>query len=211
MLSIVRRSSFFYVTHFLTFSVMPLYIVIAGRSRTIVFMILLAVVWLCSSVLWSERNESYAFLRMLPVSDRDVARAKLGLGLGAAFVYWAWLSLLSLIVAGATPEFLARFSLINLAASAWPPLVALCYLGVWRRGARAMTFPLVTLIAVFFIVAVGVAVRFFPSGRGGNLGLAPAPWPLQVLLPATGLVAFLLLARLAPRVKLDNDEHLQLP
>ncbi|MCU0277242.1 MAG: ABC-2 transporter permease, partial [Acidobacteria bacterium] len=83
MLAIVRRSSFFYVTHFLTYVMMSLVETVAGRRGIAVFIVSMAFIWLPSSVLWSERNESYTFLRLLPVRDRDVVRAKLLLGLGA--------------------------------------------------------------------------------------------------------------------------------
>jgi hypothetical protein len=191
---------------------MPLYMAIAGRRANIVFLVLLAFVWLASSVFWSERNESYAFLRLLPVSDRDVVRAKLILGITAVLAYWAWLVLLALLAWGLSPEFFARFSLINLVASAWSPLVALCYLGIWRIGARAMKFPLVILTAAFLIVLLPVAHRFFPPRYGDfGLGLRAAPWYVQVLLPMAGLAVFLFLARKAVRIKRNNDEHLQVP
>ncbi len=186
---------------------MPLYLVLANKRVNIVFITLLSFIWLPSSVLWSERGESYAFLRLLPIRDRDVVRAKLGLGLGAVLVYWAWLSLLTLAAWGASPEFIVRFSLINLVGAAWPPLVALCYLGVWRFGARAMTAPILGFMAVAFFSMIGFDVKRGDSG----LDLAAAPWPLQILLPAAGLLLFLLLARQAKRVKWRNDEHLQLP
>ena len=204
MLNIMRRSSFFYLTHFITFSLMPL----VGSQGAALFVFL----WLSSSVLWSERGESYAFLRLLPIRDRDVVRAKLSLGLAAVFAYWAWLTLLALVQWGVSAEFFARFSLINMLASAWPPLVALCYLGVWRLGARGMTFPLLTLMGVAAFIVLVLERRYFPHRWGdAGWGLPAAPWFLQVLLPLVGLGVFLLLARLGPRVKRNNDEHLQLP
>jgi hypothetical protein len=212
MRSIIVKSSFFYITHFVTFSAMPFYGAIAGRRGSTVLFALLAFVWLASSVFWSERSESYAFLRLLPVRDRDVVRAKLALGLVAAFVYWAWLVLLALVSWGVSTEFFARFSLLNLVGSAWPPLVALCYLGIWRRGARTVAFPFLTLMAAFLIVLLPVANRFFPPRYGDlGLGLKAAPWFVQVLLPVMGVGVFLVLARMAPRIKRNNDEHLQLP
>jgi hypothetical protein len=204
MSAIIRRSSFFFITHFLTL------FMFSWRRGATAFCALLVFIWLPSSVLWSERGESYAFLRLLPVRDRDVARAKLGLGLGAAAAYWAWLTLVSLIHWGVSREFFALFSLVNLAASVWMPLVALCYLGVWRIGARAMTFPLLTLMVIAFFAALGFGLSYFPPRRVYS-GLAAAPWPLQILLPLAGLGLFLLLARKAPRVKWNNDEHLQMP
>lgn len=207
MRSIMRKSSFFYVTHFMTYSWMPLYLVLANKRVNIVFVTLMAFLWLPSSVLWSERSESYAFLRMLPVSDRDIVRAKLGLGLGAVLAYWGWLSLLTMISWGFSADFFARFSLINLASSAWPPLMAFCYLGVWRFGARAMTVPILGFMGISFFSIIGFDVK----NGDFDLGLTAAPWPMQVLPPAAGLAIFFLLARLGPRVMRRNDEHLQLP
>jgi hypothetical protein len=75
-----------------------------------------------------------------------------------------------------------------------------------------MTFPLLTLIGIGALVVLGLEMRYFPRrGSAAGLGLAPAPWPLQVLLPLAGLALFLWLARLGPRVKRCNDEHLRLP
>ena len=75
-----------------------------------------------------------------------------------------------------------------------------------------MTFPLLTLMAVAFFGVVGFGTRYFPPQQGDfGMGLTPAPWILQVLLPAAGLAVFLLLARLGPRVMRHSDEHLQLP
>lgn len=208
---IIRRSAFFYLTHFLTFSLLA-FGAYAGRMRVVVFVALMGFIWLPSSILWSERSESYSFLRLLPVRDRDVVRAKLGLGLGAVTAYWALLSLTTLAAWGLSPEFLSRFSLITLTASTWPPLVTLCYRGVWRNGVRAMMFPWLTLMGFFIIITLGFVTRFV-SDRWEDALLAEAGmlWPLSLLAVAIGLALFLFLARNAARVKWSSDEHLQMP
>ncbi len=212
MRSIIHRSVFFYITHLLTFSIMPLSTAFAGRKWGVVFHSLLGFVWLPSSVLWSEWGESYSFLRLLPVRDRDVVRAKLGLGLGAVAAYWALLSLAALAAWGPSPEFLSRFSLITLIASVWPPLVALCYTGIWRNGVRAMLFPWITLMGFFMVVYIGFVSRFARLHRDDVLlPLAGGGWPLSLLAVVVGLIIFSFLAGRAARVKWNSDDHLQIP
>jgi len=211
MLTVIRGNAFWYLSHLATFGVAVVPAVFdRGRRGPLFYMILLAPVWLASSVLWSERNESYAFLRMLPVRDGDIARAKLKLGLGAVVLYWVLLSLLTLLVWGTSPAFFARFSLINLVCAASLPLVALCYLGVWRYGARAMTIPILVFMAITFFSVMGGGIARWRGSDFGQ-GLAAAPWPLQVLGPAAAFLVWLLLARAAPRIKRDNEAHLQTP
>jgi len=211
MWTIVRRNAFWYFTHLLTFG-FPLYNFVfnEGRRGYIVFLTFMAPVWLCSSVLWSERQESYGFLRMLPVRDGDIARAKLRLGLGGVFVYWLFLSLYTLLAWGMSPAFAACFSLINIMIAVTLPLVALCYLGVWKFGARAMTVPILVFMAATFITVMSSGIRFW---RGPDLGtgLRAAPWPVQVFLPVAALMAWWLMSRAAPRIKWTNEAHLQAP
>jgi hypothetical protein len=211
MLTIIRRNAFWYFTHLATFG-FPLWnwAFDRGRRGYLVFLTLMAPVWLSSSVLWSERNESYAFLRMLPVRDGDIVHAKLKLGLGAVVLYWAMLSFLTLLAWGPSPAFFARFSLINLICAASLPLVALCYLGVWRYGARAMTIPILVFMAITFFSVMGGGIARWRGSDFGQ-GLAPAPWPLQVFVPTAAFLVWLLLAKAAPRVKRDNEAHLQMP
>jgi len=93
MFAIARKTSFYYFTHLWTFSLAALF-VLRGRGGILSMMAILVPAWLSSSVLWSENMESYAFLRTLPVTDREVVRAKFSLALAAAFVYWVILLLL---------------------------------------------------------------------------------------------------------------------
>jgi len=211
MLTIIRRNLFFYLTHLATFG-LPLWnwAFNRGRRGLVVYLTLMAPVWLCSSVLWSERSESYSFLRMLPIRDSDVIKAKLRLGLAAVFIYWVLLSLSTLLVWGPSPAFFARYSLINLVGAATLPLVALCYVGIWRFGARAMTAPILVFMVVTIVSVMGFGVVRW-RGVDFGYGLRATPWLLQVLLATAAILLWLLLARLAPKVKHNNDAHLRLP
>ena len=93
--------------------------------------------WLSSSVLWSKKMESYAFLRMLPVTDREIVRVKFGLALAAAFVYWLILSLLVRAAWGSAWEYPAYVALTNLTCAISLPLVACWYIFHWRLGMPA--------------------------------------------------------------------------
>ena len=79
MSAILRKSSFFFIPHLCTFSIPPLTMFPEWRHRGMLSVFALWIpVWLSSSVLWSERQESYAFLRTLPVTDREIVRTKFG-------------------------------------------------------------------------------------------------------------------------------------
>jgi hypothetical protein len=80
--------------------------------------------WLSSSVLWSKRQESYAFLRMLPVTDREIVRAKFGLVLAAAFVYGLFLSLFNGWAWDSSWEYPFYMALANLTCAVALPLAA---------------------------------------------------------------------------------------
>lgn len=162
------------------------------------------------SVLWSERQESYAFLRMLPVRDRDIVRAKLKLGLVGALIYWLLLSLYTLLAWGASGAFFGLFSLINIVIAVSLLLVTLCYLGVWRFGARAMTVPILVFMGISIITVFVSGIRLWRDHDLGT-GLRAAPWPLQVFLPVAALVLWGFLFRAAPRIKWTNEAHLQMP
>ena len=74
MWPIIRRSSFFYLTHLATFSAALLWLFQGWRAFEVVPLFI--PIWLSSSVLFSEHDESYAFLRTLPVTDRALVQAR---------------------------------------------------------------------------------------------------------------------------------------
>ncbi|OGD27893.1 MAG: hypothetical protein A2Y56_12560 [Candidatus Aminicenantes bacterium RBG_13_63_10] len=90
------------------------------------------------------------------------------------------------------------------------PLVTLCYLSVWRFGARAMTAPILVFMGITFFMVFVVGIRLWRGSDFGQ-GLRSASWPVQVLLPLAALIAWWLMSRAAPRVKWTNEAHLQMP
>ena len=120
MSAIARKSSFFFITHICTFVIPPLFMLAGSLNNRAVLsvMALWIPVWLSSSVLWSERQEAYAFLRILPVTDRRIVRAKFGLALGFAAVYWLVMALFIRAAWGSTPEYDGYMAWATLASAA---------------------------------------------------------------------------------------------
>jgi len=168
--------------------------------------------WLSSSVLWSERQESYAFLRTLPVTDRQVVRAKFGLALGFLVLYWVILALLIRKSWGATPEYAGYMALASLTCSFAIVLVAVWYLVSWRFGPTVLTVGVMTLLVVAIVASMAAnmerMIRTHGIGILAPRWLAEGPWVYQVLLFAAALAAYFGLMRLAVRVKEKSEATL---
>jgi hypothetical protein len=206
MSAILRKSSFFYITHLCTFVIPPLFMLAESRNRAMLSVMALWIpVWLSSSVLWSERQESYAFLRMLPVTDRQIVRSKLGLALGFAFIYWLLLALLVRWAWGSTPEYAGYMALVNLTCSLALVLAAGWYVFAWRFGRAALAAGVMASVAIVILATWAVDVKSLI--RTGGIGtlvprrLAEGFWTYQAGWIVLALAAFFGLSRLAVRVK----------
>jgi hypothetical protein len=211
MSAILRKSSFFYITHLCTFVVPPLFMLAGSlKNRAVLSVMTLWIpVWLSSSVLWSERQEAYAFLRILPVTDRRIVRAKFGLVLGFAAVYWLVIFVFIRAAWGSTPEYDGYLAWATLACAAALVLTGGWLIVSWRFGQNVLTG------AVMAFVAIGILSTWFVDVkrrvRAGGIGgitpgwLAEAPWFCHVLLVAAALAAFYGLMRLGIRVKTRSE------
>ena len=85
---ILRRTLVWYLLHLMTYSVTMGRFLLTELWPAFEVLPLFVTVWLTSSVLFSEREESYAFLRTLPVTDRAIVRTKFRLMLAMGAVYW---------------------------------------------------------------------------------------------------------------------------
>jgi len=210
MSAILRKSSFFFITHLCTFSVPGLATIPMWENPGIISMMALWVpLWLSSSVLWSERQESYAFLRTLPVTDRQIVRTKFGLALGFIVLYWAILILLIRRSWGATPEYAGYMALASLTCAVSIVLAAFWYIFSWRFGVSALTVVVIAVLVIGFIVALAVNLeRLIRTSGIGILAprwLAEGPWIYQILLFAAALAAYFGLMRVAVRVKEKSE------
>jgi hypothetical protein len=212
MFPIIRHSSFLYCTHILTFSLMgPLQF---HKPQAIEMMGAFLPLWLSSSVLWSERNESYAFLRTLPVTDREIVRIKFGIILAATVVYWLLMSGLAFLQQGGTESFAPRLAFITVLCAFSLLLAAGWQVGVWRFGPSAMTLAILVFMGLSFVAAVVFIASFKRGAVPGASGfasirwIAAAPWEIQALLCALVLAAFFSLMEAAVRVKISSEAHL---
>jgi hypothetical protein len=210
MSAILRKSAFFYFTHLCTFFIPPMYMLAESKNRGVLSIMALWVpVWLSSSILWSERQESYAFLRTLPVTDRQIVRTKFGLALGFAVVYWLILSLFIRAAWSSTPEYAGYMALASLTCSVSLILAGGWYILSWRFGrsalfASVMAFMMIGILATW-IVDVKRMVRAGGIGAIGPRRLAEGPWIYQALLFAIALAVYYGLMKLAVRVKENNE------
>jgi hypothetical protein len=210
MSAILRKSSFFFITHVCTFCAPHLMMLAESRNRgMLAIMAIWVPIWLSSSVLWSERQESYAFLRTLPVTDREVVRTKFSLALGFALIYWLILSLLIRWAWGSTPEYAGYMALVSLTCAIAMILAAGWYIFSWRFGPSALTVGVMALV-VIVILATWIAdvrrlVRIGGIGTLAPRWLAEGPWIYQPIMFAVALAAYYGLMRLAVRVKIKSE------
>jgi hypothetical protein len=210
MPAILRKSSFFFITHLCTFSIPPLAMLLERRNRGMLSVMALWVpVWLSSSILWSERQESYAFLRTLPVADRQIVRTKFGLALGFAVIYWLILSLFIRGAWGSTPEYSGYMALASLTCAVSLVLAGGWYIFSWRFGPSVLTAGVMIFVVIGVLATWVVDIRRMVSIGGiGTLAprwLAEGPWVYQAVLFAVALAAYYGLMRLAVRVKEESE------
>jgi glucan phosphoethanolaminetransferase (alkaline phosphatase superfamily) len=166
-------------------------------------------IWLSSSVLWSERQESYAFLRTLPVTDREIVRTKFSLALGSALLYWLFLALLIRRAWGSTPEYAGYMALASLTCAIAIILSAAWYIFSWRFGIPALTVCVIVFLVIVIITTMAANIeRMIHTGGIGILAprwLAEGPWFYHILLLAAALAAYYGLMQVAVRVKVKRE------
>jgi hypothetical protein len=209
---IFRRSAVLYVSHLLTYSVLMGRFMITRDWTAFEIIPLFMPVWLASAVLFSERDESYAFLRTLPVPDRAVARTKFRLILSSAVIQWLLMVGAALLRRGdgvSGPSTLVYVTLICACAL----LVAGCFqVGVWRYGTSAMTgviggFMGLGLVLIILHMISLKRIDSWPAFSQAALvqWLGRAPWVSSVVLAALALWAFHWVARAGVRVKASSE------
>ena len=206
MSAILRKSSFFFITHLGTFSIPGLATIPGWENPGMISVMALWVpLWISSSVLWSERQESYSFLRSLPVTDRQIVRTKFGLALGFILLYWLILALLIRKGWGQTPQYDGYMALASLTCAVSIVLAAGWYLLSWRFGTTVLTVAVIALLAVAIVITMAANIeRMIKTSGIGILAprwLAEGPWIYQALLFAAALAACFGLMRVAVRVK----------
>jgi hypothetical protein len=215
MSPIFRRGLFFYaISAFTYLSLMGRYLV--TRDWPVFEVVpLFMPVWLLSALLWSEDNERYAFLRLLPIPDGDVVRLKLTLILVSALFQWGLMT--AVAVARMEEGIAGPSTLVYLAGLGATGLLvtSAAQIAIWRFGLSTMKPVLVGCIAGGIVLAVlHLAslknIEGWPalSEVGPVAWLGGAPWISSALLVALALAAFRALMRFGIRVKAASEAHL---
>lgn len=209
---ILRRSSFFYLSHVVVFAgVLGRYM---GADPWPAFEVipLFMPVYLASSVLFSEKGESYAFLRTLPVTDRTIVRTKLGLILGLAVAYWLFMMLVALARSSDGTTGPSTFVYITVVCGYGFVLGASCQIGIWRFGQSAMAGVIAGIMGVSLALAIvhTASLRRSPdwpvlTRLSAIEWLANAPWLSVVVLAGLCIAAFWGLMRIGVRVKATSE------
>jgi hypothetical protein len=212
---VYRRSTKFYMWSALTyFALMGRYMI--TRDWPVFEIIpLFMPIWLVSALFASEDDERYAFLRMLPVPDGDVARAKFVLILGSSAFQWILMTgaaLARMDEGIADPSTLVYLTLVSVFAL----LAAAGYqIAVWRYGISTMKpFLIASIIAGIAFAIIHLAslknVDDWPAlSRSAVVEwLGGAPWISNVVLAALALLGFRALLRAGVRVKAASEAHL---
>ena len=212
---ILRRSSFTYLTTLLTYCALLGRFLVTRDWTAFEIIPLFMPVWLASAMLFSERDESYAFLRALPVADAVVVRTKFRLILTFATIQWLLMTMAALFrtddgAAGASV--LVYVALICAAALL---VVACLQIGIWRYGLSVMT----AVIMVFILVGLALVIVHMASLKYESHWpalsrlavvewLGGAPWLSIAAIAAVALVAFFGLMRAGLRVKASSEAYL---
>lgn len=175
------------MSHFGTFAMLAVLSIWNDRPGLIYTMAALVPVWIASSVLWTEREESEQFLRALPLTDRDVAKAKFGLLLGAASVYWFIIFVTSLLHSS-SGGMMFNLGLMTLACATGLVVGGLCYVSVWFFGWKPMT-PVIILFMVAGVVNAIAVTRVVRSAVAGAVRLTVDPTPGLVVPVSLGLIS----------------------
>ncbi len=147
MFGLLKKSSFFYITHLCTFSMIGFVPSLEGKWGAFLVMAAAVPLWMSSSVLFAERAERYRFLRTVPITDWEVVTLKLLLILGAGAAYFGILSAYVLTAVERGGRLSVNFSTIVVACLLSVLLTWVWQICIWKFGIGIMT-PVI-LAAVF--------------------------------------------------------------
>lgn len=209
MVPIIRRSSFFYLTHLATFCGLLLGLFRGWHAFEVVPVFM--PIWLSGSVLFSERDESYAFLRTLPVTDRAMVRAKFGILLSASAAYWLAFTGVAIALSDRLSFGYPAGVFITLTWGFSLLLAAVWQIAIWRLGQPLMTWFIVGYMACNMFAAIPYIVSLSRGEWEGFwesttiLWLARTPGITLALTIAVVLAAFYGLMQVGVRVKQSSE------
>jgi len=209
---IIRRSLILYLMHFMTWcGILGRFLLVRDWPAFEIIPLFMPV-WLASSVVFSEREESYAFLRTLPLTDRRIVRTKFGLILALGTLYWLFMMGAAIVRwdgAQTGPTALVYITIV----SAYGLLIVACLqVLLWRFGSSVTT----AVIVVFMVLSLVLTIVHTASLKstpgwpvlirtGAVEWLAGAPWMSIPVLGVLALLVFYGLLRFGIRVKASSE------
>jgi hypothetical protein len=207
MNGIIRKDIFIYLAYLaiVPFQILYWHITRSGLDSTIVFIMTgwINIVML-GSILGVEMNEmkngGYMFLAALPVTARDIVRAKFAviLVISAIYGFAAWFAFAGLEAPPGYLEFARRWLLLNAATALGT--AGLVYWAVFRYGLERAMYLLGGLLAFTVIVPIGLnelVIRGYLGGSSAVFRLAGTAGNL--LLLAAGAAVYLAFYKLSVR------------
>jgi ABC-type transport system involved in multi-copper enzyme maturation permease subunit len=211
MLAIIKKRAPLYISHLVTYSLLGVLQIVSPRPEKFFILGLFVAVWITSSVLWSERDESEALLRTLPVTHREIVTTKFLLALTAMAVYWGIMFTAALRLGAEIGSLSPGLVFISVSWSIALVLAGLWYIAIWFFGMR----PMIPIMLVFIVgfCAIGVALL---SQTSRGLTVAPhqltvlgafvdVPGYVAVIAVALALLAYYGLLQVAVRVRTVSD------
>ena len=195
MIGLLRKSSFLYISHLVTFCWIGVGPSLEGKYDWIIAVSAFVPLWMSSSVLWAEQSEKYRFLRILPITSSEIVAVKLSLILAAGMAYLGILSTYILMAGDKAGRLPVNFSTAVFCCFAGLLLAFIWQICIWRFGIRIMTpIILVSIGLQFLLIFVPLVTRRRHSLIGVNeiklfQTLAEPVWFVTFLVTA-GLVIY---------------------
>ncbi len=211
MLAIIRKRAPLYISHLVTYSFIGVLQITSPRPERFFILGLFVAVWITSSVLWSERDESEALLRTLPVTHREIVTTKFLLALAALAIYWGIMFTAALRLGAEIGSLVPGLVFISVSWSVALILAGLWYIAIWLFGMRPMIPIMLVFIVGFCAIGVGLlsqtspGVTVPPHGLPGVGAFADVPGYVAVIVIALALLAYYGLREAAVRVRIAGD------
>jgi hypothetical protein len=152
MIGLLRKSSFFYISHLVTFCWLGVAWSFQGEYGWISAVSAMVPLWMSSSVLWAEQSEKYRFLRILPITSSEIVAVKLSLILAAATAYLGILTTSILIAGDRAGNLPVNLSTAVFCCFAGLLLAFIWQICIWRFGIRIMTPVILVAIGMQFLL-----------------------------------------------------------
>jgi hypothetical protein len=213
MYAVLKKTSPLYCSHLMTFSLMG-WPALFGGQFVAAGMAGFIVVWISSSVVFTELHENNAFLRMMPLTDREIVQTKFSLAFVAVLVYWL---ILAFFVFTAAPVGAEKWmlALATLGAGVALPAAAVWYIFIWLVGRKVAIIVFanmmgLTLFTIIILSATHPEFREFFWANVDELQIASRLESGGILLHLTtafvAVLAYYGMMQVAVRVKERSEK-----